>query len=103
MGHGGQVPRVGATARVPHRAEMTKIDPHVDGCPSEVLARRNVELADVLVAAEQTRFRQGAGDLLALQLREQAALEARFAELSSVSDYFLALADYRVATAEELR
>jgi hypothetical protein len=70
---------------------MTKIDPHVDGCPSEVLARRNVELADVLVAAEQTRFRQGAGDLLALQLREQAALEARFAELSSVSDYFLAL------------
>jgi outer membrane protein TolC len=67
------------------------------------LARRNVELADVLVAAEQTRFRQGAGDLLALQLREQAALEARFAELSSVSDYFLALADYRAATAEELR
>ena len=67
------------------------------------LARRNVELADVLVAAEQTRFRQGAGDLLALQLREQAALEARFADLSSVSDYFLALADYRAATAEELR
>jgi len=67
------------------------------------ITRRNVELADVLVAAEQTRFRQGAGDLLALQLREQAALEARFAELSSVSDYFLALADYRAATAEELR
>lgn len=31
------------------------------------------------------------------------ALEARFAELSSVSDYFLALADYRAAIAEELR
>ena len=35
--------------------------------------------------------------------RHSAALEARFAELSSVSDYFLALADYRAATAEELR
>jgi len=64
------------------------------------ITRRNVELADVLVAAEQTRFRQGAGDLLAELQRQQ---EARFAELSSVSDYFLALADYRAATAEELR
>jgi len=68
-----------------------------------VLARRNVELSDTLVAAEQTRFRQGAGDLLALQLREQAVLEARFAELTSFADFFLALADYRAATAEDLR
>ena len=68
-----------------------------------VLARRNVELSDALVAAEQTRFRQGAGDLLALQLREQAVLEARFAELTSFADFFLALADYRAATAEDLR
>lgn len=67
------------------------------------LARRNVELADALVAAEQTRFRQGAGDLLALQLREQAVLEARFAELTTLADFFVALADYRAATAEELR
>jgi len=67
------------------------------------LARRNVELADALVAAEQTRFRQGAGDLLALQLREQAVLEARFAELTTLADFFAALADYRAATAEELR
>jgi hypothetical protein len=41
--------------------------------------------------------------LLALQLREQAVLEARFAELTSLADFFLALADYRAATAEDLR
>ena len=66
------------------------------------LARRNIELAQILVDAEQLRFRQGAGDLLSLQLREQALLEARFAELATTADFFMALADYQAATAVEL-
>lgn len=72
---------------------------------SELLgvARRNVELSEQLVKAEQTRFRQGATDLLALQIREQALLEAQFAVVSAQADFFASLADYRAATAEELR
>ena len=68
-----------------------------------IVARRNVELSDLLVKAEQTRLRQGATDLLALQIREQALLEAQFAVVSAQADFFAALADYRAATAEDLR
>ena len=68
-----------------------------------VTARRNAELSDLLVKAEQTRFRQGATDLLALQIREQALLEAQFAVVSAQADFFASLADYRAATAEDLR
>jgi outer membrane protein TolC len=61
--------------------------------------RENVELADVLQDAENTRFQRGAVDLLALQLREQAAFDARVLEVESVADFFRAFADYRAATA----
>jgi outer membrane protein TolC len=54
------------------------------------------------VKAEQTRFNQGATDLLALQIREQALLEAQFAEVTAQADFFIALADYRAAIAADL-
>jgi outer membrane protein TolC len=60
-------------------------------------ARRNVDLAEQLEAAERTRFRQGATDLLALQIREQATFDARVAEVDAQTDYFRALATYRAA------
>ncbi len=66
-------------------------------------ARRNVELSNILVKAEQTRFNQGATDLLALQIREQALLEAQFSEVTAQVDFFIALADYRAAIAADLK
>jgi outer membrane protein TolC len=66
-------------------------------------AKRNVELSAILVKAEQTRFSQGATDLLALQIREQALLEAQFSEVASQADFFTALADYRAAIAADLK
>jgi outer membrane protein TolC len=65
-------------------------------------ARRNVELADQLEEAERLRFRQGATDLLALQIREQASFDARLAELDTQLEYGRALAAYRAAAAVEL-
>lgn len=59
----------------------------------------NVELAQTLQAAEQERFNQGATDLLALQLREQAAFDAQTAAVEAAFEYFRAQADYRAAAA----
>jgi outer membrane protein TolC len=55
------------------------------------------------VKAEQARFSQGATDLLALQIREQALLEAQFSEVTAQADFFNALADYRAAIAADLK
>lgn len=60
-------------------------------------ASRNVTLAVALEEAERLRFRQGAADLLALQIREQATFDARLAELDTYLEYFRSLANYRAA------
>lgn len=60
-------------------------------------ARRNVTLAATLEDAERLRFRQGATDLLALQIREQATFDARLVELDAQLEYFRSLANYRAA------
>jgi outer membrane protein TolC len=64
--------------------------------------RTNVELARQLQEAEQDRFNQGATDLLALQLREQATFDAQTAEIEAAFEYFRAQADYRAAAALDL-
>lgn len=64
--------------------------------------RRNVDLAQDLLAAEEDRFQLGASDLLALQLREQAAVDARNLDVDSAAELLRAVADYRAATAEAL-
>jgi outer membrane protein TolC len=61
-----------------------------------------VELSQELLAAEESRFQLGATDLLALQLREQAAVDARNLDVDAVTEAFRALADYRAATAVDL-
>jgi len=63
--------------------------------------RLNVELASELQSAEEERFRRGAADLLALQLRELAAFEARTLAVDAQADFFRAQADFRAASAAE--
>lgn len=64
--------------------------------------RLNAELALELQSAEEERFRRGAVDMLALQIREQAAFDAQALAVDAVAEYFRALADYRAATAADL-
>lgn len=64
-------------------------------------ARRNVELARQLEQAETDRLNAGAGDLLPLQIREQATFDAQVSEVQALADYFKAQADYRAAVAAE--
>ncbi|MBL9116501.1 MAG: TolC family protein [Verrucomicrobiaceae bacterium] len=59
---------------------------------------RNVELAWQLEEAENKRFQQGAADLFALQIREQATADARLLEVDARADFFRAFADYQAAT-----
>ncbi|MEY2597807.1 MAG: hypothetical protein RLZZ142_66 [Verrucomicrobiota bacterium] len=64
-------------------------------------SRRNVELAQKLQDAETERMKQGATDLLALQIREQATFDAKVLEVEALADYFRADANYRAATAAD--
>jgi outer membrane protein TolC len=64
---------------------------------------RNVELAKILEEAEATRLKQGATDLLALQIREQAAFDARLLEVDAQAEYFRNQAEYEAATAVKLQ
>ncbi|MEZ5387835.1 MAG: TolC family protein [Prosthecobacter sp.] len=63
--------------------------------------RRNVELARQLQQAEAERLKQGATDLLALQIREQASFDAQILEVEALAAYFKAQADYRAAIAAD--
>lgn len=64
-------------------------------------ARLNVDLSSQLEAAENERIKQGAADLLALQIREQATFEAKALEVEALADYFRAQANYRAAVASD--
>lgn len=63
---------------------------------------RNVSLALELQSAEEERFRRGAVDLLALQIREQAAYDAQILGVDALAELARAIADYRVAIAAAL-
>ncbi|WP_395718474.1 TolC family protein [Prosthecobacter sp.] len=65
------------------------------------MTRRNVELARELEKAENERLQQGATDLLALQIREQATFDAQVLEVEAQADYFRAQANYRAAIAAD--
>jgi len=62
---------------------------------------RNVELAQQLEEAENTRFQQGAADLFTLQIREQATFDARLIAIEAQADYLRSLANYRAAIAAD--
>jgi outer membrane protein TolC len=61
--------------------------------------RLNVDLARRLEEAENEKIRQGAADLLALQIREQATFDAKVIEVDALNEYFRSQANYRAATA----
>lgn len=62
-------------------------------------AALNARLARSLQDVERDRFEQGAADLLALQIREQAAFQARMEELDALEQYHVALVDLRTSLA----
>jgi outer membrane protein TolC len=67
------------------------------------MTKRNVELAVLLEDAERKRFEQGAADLFALQIREQATFDARLLEVDARAEYFRSQADYEASTAMKLQ
>lgn len=66
-------------------------------------ASLNVRLAQSLQEVERERFRRGAADLLALQIREQAAFQARIEELDAIEQYHVSRADLVTALAQDVR
>ena len=65
------------------------------------MTRRNVELARQLEAAENERLKQGATDLLALQIRELATFDAQVLDVEAQAEYFRSQANYRAAIAAD--
>lgn len=61
----------------------------------------NVQLARELEAAEALRFQEGATDLLALQIREQATFDAQLQEVDAYFAFYRAHADYQAAVASD--
>ena len=64
-------------------------------------AATNVALAVELENAENDRFLQGASDLLALQIREQATFDAKVLEIDAKLSRLRAMADYQAAIASD--
>ncbi len=60
--------------------------------------RREVKVAQELVALEQERFELGEGTLFLVNLREQAAAEARLREIDALADFHRAVASHRAST-----
>lgn len=61
----------------------------------------NVQLSEELERAENIKFKQGATDLLALQIREQATFDARQLEIDARFHAFQSLANYYAAVASD--
>jgi len=64
------------------------------------LARRQVEAAETLAEAERRRFREGASDLVVVNLRELAVASAQSSVVDAAADYQRAHASFRVATGQ---
>ncbi|OAN64891.1 TolC family protein [Sphingomonas sp. TDK1] len=67
------------------------------------LAAREAELADRMAIAERRRFQLGASDFFVLNLREEAATDARVRLLDAQARAALAAADLAQATADRTR
>ncbi len=66
------------------------------------MAKREVTVATQLAQAELRRFELGEGNLLLVNLREQANAEAAIREVDALADYQRAIANFRAATARDL-
>lgn len=86
--------RIAADVRDSHSAIIASYD-------ALSQTRRNVDLSQQLEDAENERVKQGAADLLALQIREQATFDAKVLEVEAQAEYFRAQANYRAAIAAD--
>lgn len=66
------------------------------------MAQKEVEVATLLAQGELRRFELGEGNLLLVNLREQANAEAAIREVDALADYQRAVASFRFATARDL-
>lgn len=64
------------------------------------LATQEVEQADILSRAERDRFAEGASDFFLVNLREEAAANARVREIEAHLRYLASLADFYAATVQ---
>ena len=64
------------------------------------LAGQEVEQADILEQAERVRFEDGASDFFVVNLREEAAADARVRRIEAQVGLLLALANYYAATVQ---
>jgi len=67
------------------------------------LAGQEVRIATQLAQGELSRFALGEGNLLLVNLREQASAEAALREVEALADYHRAIANFRAATARDVR
>lgn len=67
------------------------------------LARRQAEAAGTLAEAERRKFREGASDLVIVNLRELSVASAQASVVDAAADYHRAHADFRVATGRSPR
>jgi outer membrane protein TolC len=65
-------------------------------------ARRTVELAHRMEEAERTKFEQGASNILLINLREQATVDAQLMVIAAEADYYRSTAALHAAIAGEL-
>lgn len=66
------------------------------------MAQKEVGVATQLAQAELRRFELGEGNLLLVNLREQANAEAAIREVDALADFQRAVANFRFATARDL-
>lgn len=66
------------------------------------MARKEVEVATTLAEAELRRFELGDGNLLLVNLREQAKAEAAIREVDALAELQRAVANFRASTARDL-
>jgi outer membrane protein TolC len=91
------------------RIERDQIAAEVQNDFSELVAtfgrtqqsRRAAELADRVADGERRRFDLGDSTVLVLNLREEAAAEARLRLIEALRDYWIAVAQYRAAVGED--
>jgi len=64
-------------------------------------ARESKRLAELMADVERRKFELGESNLLSVVLREQDAIEAAEAEVDAMLEFFMALADYNAALAND--
>ena len=81
-----------------HKAHVALVAAH----RAWLLADRQVEVAETLADAERSKFREGASDLVVVNLRELAVADAQVSVIDAATDYQRARAAFVAATGRSL-